>query len=169
MQSKLAIFTDGSALGNPGPWGRAAVFVEWKKVTHYSWGLQHTTNNVMELTAVVATLRVLLGQKQDTPIAPMGFFGGTALATCDKHIELFTDSQYVQKWVTEWLQVWKARGRKLTWRGRPIQNVELRQELDYLLPYFTHLKRTRIKAHIWTTYNELADTLAKKASYAFAQ
>ena len=60
MQTKLHIFTDGSVLGNPWPWGRAAVFVAWKKVTHYTWGLPQTTNNVMELTAVVATLRVLL-------------------------------------------------------------------------------------------------------------
>jgi hypothetical protein len=51
----------------------------------------------MELTAVVATLRVLLGKPQDTPIMPIGLFGGDTLTTCEKAIELLTDSQYVQK------------------------------------------------------------------------
>ena len=88
MELPIIIYTDGAALGNPGPGGYGAVLMHAQYRKELSGGFRRTTNNRMEISAVIYALRAL---KQASAVA------------------LYTDSQYVQKGVTEWLDGWKAR------------------------------------------------------------
>ena len=104
----VTVYTDGACSGNPGPGGWGAVLYHGDKEAALSGSSPVTTNNRMELEAVIQALRAL----------PPG---------C--RIELFTDSQYVQKGLTQWLQQWKRRN----WRtsdGKPVKNQELWQTLE---------------------------------------
>ncbi len=87
----IVIYTDGACKGNPGPGGWGAVLRSGAHEKHLHGGAEHTTNNRMEISAVIHALRAL---KQTSSV------------------ELWTDSQYVQKGVTEWLEGWKKRGWK---------------------------------------------------------
>lgn len=104
---QVTIYTDGGAAPNPGPGGWAAVLIAQGAEKELSGAEPHTTNNRMELTAAVEALRAL---KQ--PCA----------------VEFYTNSQYLQRGITEWLPGWRARG----WsRGRQeIANLDLWQALD---------------------------------------
>lgn len=104
----ITVYTDGACSGNPGPGGWGAVLCCGGKEAVLSGGSPVTTNNRMELEAVIQALRVL----------PPG---------C--RVELFTDSQYVQKGLTQWLPQWKRRN----WRtsdGKPVKNQALWQALE---------------------------------------
>ncbi|HEU4837991.1 MAG TPA: ribonuclease HI [Micavibrio sp.] len=99
----VEIFTDGACSGNPGPGGWAAL-LRYKGVEkEISGGERETTNNRMEMTAVIEALAAL--KKPST-------------------VDLYTDSQYVQKGVTEWMDGWKAKG----WKK--VKNVDLWQRID---------------------------------------
>lgn len=99
----VEIFTDGACSGNPGPGGWAAL-LRYKGVEkEISGGEIETTNNRMEMTAVIEALAAL--KKPST-------------------VDLYTDSQYVQKGVTEWMNGWKARG----WKK--VKNIDLWQRID---------------------------------------
>lgn len=82
----IVIYTDGACKGNPGPGGWGAVLRSGDHEKHIHGGTKHTTNNRMEISAVIHALKAL---KQRSSV------------------ELWTDSQYVQKGVTEWLEGWK--------------------------------------------------------------
>src|SRR5205085_2859046 len=106
----VEIFTDGACKGNPGPggWGTLMRFGTHARELH--GGEPNTTNNRMELTAVIEGLPAL---------------------TRRCHVKLFTDSQYVQKGITVWIHDWKRRD----WRTadkKPVKNVDLWQRLDAL-------------------------------------
>src|SRR5438552_11330907 len=104
------IYTDGACKGNPGPGGWGAILQMDGKEKELFGGEPQTTNNRMELTAVIRALELLK-------------------RPC--HIEVYTDSQYVQKGISEWLPDWKRRG----WRTadkKSVKNEDLWRELDRL-------------------------------------
>jgi ribonuclease HI len=134
----IDIYTDGSALGNPGPGGYAAVLLSGDRRLEISGGFSCTTNNRMELMAVVEALQALRGN--------------------DHTIRLFSDSKYVvDAFVKDWIGGWKRRA----WRN--VKNIDLWQRL---LP-LTHQHQITwcwIKGHAEIPENERCDVLAKAAA-----
>ncbi len=139
------LFTDGACSGNPGPGGWAFLLRHPAsgKELERSGGEPQTTNNRMELTAVVRGLETLKRHSD---------------------VELFTDSVYVGKGVSEWLPKWKANGwrRKEGKRWAAIANEELWRELDSLLANHT-VKYTRVAGHSGHEENDRVDELAVAA------
>lgn len=140
------LFTDGACSGNPGPggWGFLLRHLRSGKEMESSGGTEETTNNRMELTAVVEGL-------------------STLSRGC--YVELFTDSVYVGKGMTEWMQKWKANGwkRKEGSALKPVKNEDLWRRLDELLA--THkIKYTRVAGHSGHPENERCDQLAVEAA-----
>ena len=136
----IVAFTDGAAKGNPGPGGWGAIIATpdgW--VTELGGAARHTTNNQMELTAVIEALSALK-------------------RPC--RIVLHTDSQYVQKGITEWITGWKARGWK-TAAKEPVKNVDLWRKLDEVVRGH-EIRWVWVKGHAGHDGNERADALANK-------
>lgn len=141
----VTLFCDGACSGNPGPGGWAFILrhAQSGKELEQSGGEPVTTNNRMELTAVIRGLEAL-----KRPCA----------------VELVTDSQYVGKGLTEWMPGWKRRG----WRrgDKPVKNIELWQRLDELLgPH--QLRFTHVRGHSGHPENERCDELAVAAYQQF--
>lgn len=137
MKKHVEIFTDGACSGNPGPGGWGAVLRYGKTEKELSGGEAETTNNRMEMTAVIEALRALK-------------------SACS--IDLYTDSKYVLQGATEWLESWKARGWK-TADKKPVKNVDLWQALEEALE--RHEVRWHwVKGHDGHPENERADVLA---------
>jgi len=134
----IDIYTDGSALGNPGPGGYAAVLLSGDRRLEISGGFSCTTNNRMELMAVVEALQALRGN--------------------DHTIRLYSDSKYVvDAFVKDWIGGWKRRA----WKN--VKNIDLWQRL---LP-LTHQHQITwcwIKGHAEIPENERCDVLAKAAA-----
>ncbi len=136
----VEIFTDGACRGNPGPGGWGAVLRYQGKEKTLSGAEPHTTNNRMEMMAVIRALEALK-------------------RPCEVH--LTTDSQYVRKGITEWLPQWKRRGWK-TAAGKPVKNAELWRRIDEL----NQRHRIRwhwVRGHSGHPENERADRLAVNA------
>jgi ribonuclease HI len=140
----IVIYTDGACKGNPGPGGWGAVLRSGAHEKQIHGGEKHTTNNRMEISAVIFALRSL---KQRSTV------------------ELWTDSQYVQKGVTEWLEGWKKRGWRTASKA-PVKNADLWQELDALLPDH-EISWHWVRGHNGHPGNELADQLANKGVEEF--
>ena len=150
----LQIYTDGSCLGNPGPGGWAYIMVIKtfqgnSVIAKNSGGVPDTTNNRVELLAVINALGAL---KKMTNIP--------------RQIVLYTDSQYVQKGITEWIHLWK----KNSWRTsdkKQVKNLDMWQELDALTTGLQSgeflISYKWVKGHDGNEYNELCDKLAKQA------
>lgn len=142
---EVQLFTDGACSGNPGPGGWAFILrhpASGKEIER-SGGERETTNNRMELMAVIQGLEAL---KRRTSV------------------ELFTDSTYVGKGLTDWLPKWKANGWKRRERDRwvAVKNEELWRRLDQLLA--KHCVRfTHVRGHSGHPENERCDTLAVAA------
>jgi len=139
--NQVEIYTDGACKGNPGPggWG---VYLKWGTLEkELCGGEPGTTNNRMEMMAVIQGLTAL---KQPCQVT------------------LYLDSQYVLKGITEWLPGWKARG----WRTaskEPVKNVELWQQLDKLVAGGGHKIDWRwVRGHNGNPGNERADMLANR-------
>jgi ribonuclease HI len=137
----ITIYTDGGCSGNPGPGGWAFVMLAEGGETTGSGGEANTTNNRMELEAVISAL-TLAGKS-----AP----GAT--------INLWTDSQYVKNGITQWIKSWKKNG----WRTadkKPVKNRELWEVLDALTerlsPTFSW-----VKGHAGQEYNERCDAMVQ--------
>lgn len=142
---KVHLFTDGGCSGNPGPGGWAYLLKHptTGKLLEGSGGQPEATNNQMELQAVIEGLSVL---KRST------------------RVELFTDSVYVGKGMTEWMPKWKANGwqRKEGKRLVPVKNEKHWQQLDRLLA--THqVTYTRVAGHSGHPENDRVDELAVAA------
>ena len=130
----VEIYTDGACSGNPGPGGWGTI-LRWNgHEKELNGGERETTNNRMELMAVIKGLAALSRHCQ---------------------VDLYTDSQYVQKGVTEWMAGWKRKG----WPDR-IKNQDLWQELDALLAKHD-VKMHWVRGHDGHPENERADVLAR--------
>lgn len=139
MTEPVDIYTDGACSGNPGPGGWGAI-LRYNGSEKELFGFEAaTTNNRMELMAVIEALRVL---------------------TRPVHVRVHTDSQYVQKGMTEWIHGWKRRGWKTAGK-EPVKNEDLWRILDALAarqPIEWHW----VKGHDGHPENERADALARR-------
>jgi len=139
MSACVQAFTDGACKGNPGPggWG---VLLRWGESERELCGGEHeTTNNRMELMAVIAALEAL-----KRPVC----------------IEITTDSQYVKRGITEWMARWKRNGWRTATR-EPVKNRDLWERLDAaLVPH--QVRWHWVKGHAGHTGNERADALANR-------
>jgi len=145
FQPEVLLYTDGACSGNPGPGGWAFILRHEKtgKEMESSGGEKMSTNNRMELMAVIEGLRVL---------------------TRPCNVELFTDSVYVGKGMTEWMPKWKKNNwqRKEGKAWKPVKNDDLWKSLDELIS--THrIKYTRVAGHSGHPENERCDELAVEA------
>ena len=139
--NQVVIYTDGACKGNPGPGGWGALLRAGEAEKELCGGELNTTNNRMELMAVIQALEALK-------------------RPCD--VALYLDSQYVRKGITEWIAGWKAKG----WRTaskEPVKNVDLWQRLDAIVNAGPHrISWHWVKGHAGDPGNERADGLANK-------
>ena len=144
----VQIFTDGGCSGNPGPGGWAYVIVlkdlqGEKIITEASGPEENTTNNRMELTAVISALKAF-----------------KTIGGIPRHAVVVTDSQYVQKGITEWIQKWKVN----SWRTsgkKPVKNQDLWIELDALARELCP-DWEWVKGHAGNLYNERCDRMTQE-------
>ena len=154
----MKIFTDGGCSGNPGPGGWAYVMVaettEGGAIVAEQWGAEsNTTNNRMEVTAVIESLRALKTMG--------GANGGACENALPQRAAIYTDSQYVQKGITQWIHTWKRNA----WRTsdkKPVKNQDLWMELDSLAAEFS-LDWVWVRGHAGIDYNERCDRMTRKA------
>jgi ribonuclease HI len=135
----VEIFTDGACRGNPGPGGWGALLRYGDKERTLCGGEYETTNNRMELMAVIKGLSALQ-------------------RSCE--VKVTSDSTYVLKGIQEWMPNWKARGWK-TASKKPVKNVDLWQQLDQLVELHS-IDWHWVKGHSGHTENEIADQLANR-------
>ncbi len=140
MTAVVEIYTDGACRGNPGPGGWAAILSYEGREKELAGAEALTTNNRMELTAVIRALEAL-----KRPSAA----------------RVFTDSEYVRRGVTEWLPRWKARGWRTADR-KPVKNQDLWEVLDRLAAAH-HVDWRWVPGHAGVPGNERADQLANRA------
>jgi ribonuclease HI len=137
---EVTIYSDGACEGNPGPGGYAAIIDIDGERKEILGGEKQTTNNRMELKAVIAALGLLLEPAS---------------------VRVVTDSQYVANGMTSWIHGWKRKG----WRnasGQPVKNRDLWEELERLArPH--RVRWEWIRGHSGHPENERADALARKA------
>jgi ribonuclease HI len=139
-QQIVEIYTDGACRGNPGPGGWAAVLSAGGREKELTGAENLTTNNRMELRAVIAALQAL-----KRPV----------------DVRLYTDSQYVRRGVLEWLPQWKARGWK-TADKKPVKNQDLWELLDVEVAKH-RIEWHWVKGHSGVAGNERCDALANAA------
>ena len=135
----IDIYTDGACSGNPGPGGWGAILRKDATEKELFGGEVLTTNNRMEMTAVIEALRALKGPVE---------------------ARVHTDSQYVQKGISEWIHGWKRRGWK-TANKEPVKNEDLWRELDRLAAQHK-IEWIWVKGHAGHVENERADVLARR-------
>ena len=138
-RSSVHVYTDGACKGNPGPGGWGALLVADGREQEIYGGERDTTNNRMEMTAVI---RALEAQPPGT------------------EVELFTDSQYVKNGIETWIHGWKKNGWK-TADKKPVKNAELWRELDALAARHD-IRWHWVKGHNGHPENERADALANR-------
>lgn len=136
----VVVYTDGACSGNPGPGGWGSVLLYKGHRKELSGGEKETTNNRMELMAVICALE---GLSRDCPVL------------------IHTDSTYVMKGMTEWLPSWKARNWK-TASKQPVKNVDLWQRLEEAVERH-RVEWKWVKGHSGVPENERADELARLA------
>jgi ribonuclease HI len=141
----VVIYTDGACKGNPGPGGWGAWLTSGTHERELFGGQALTTNNRMELTAVIESLSAL---KQPS------------------NVVLYTDSQYVRQGITQWIHNWKARGWK-TADKKPVKNADLWRRLDDVAGQ--HRVEWRwVRGHNGDPGNERADALANQGAAAYS-
>ncbi len=139
MDKNIKIYTDGACRGNPGPggWGAILIYENYRKEIY--GGVLLTTNNIMELTAVIESLKKLK-------------FSSTIIIT--------TDSKYVKDGITKWIHNWKEKDWK-TANKKTVKNKDLWIALDHLVQQHV-VKWEWVKGHSGHEENERADFLANK-------
>lgn len=135
MSQELIIYTDGACKGNPGVGGWGAILIYGETIKELNGYAKETTNNRMELTAVIEALKILK-------------------RSCE--IIIYTDSKYVKQGITEWIDGWI----KKNWKN--VKNPDLWQELHRLVSQH-HIEWQWVKGHSGNFYNERADELANLA------
>ncbi len=143
--SIIEVFTDGACSGNPGPGGWGVILRYKGTEKELSGGAPETTNNRMELTAVIEALKALKRE-------------------CD--VVIHTDSRYVMDGVQQWLPNWKQNGWKTSNKKSPVKNVDLWQELDSLLQKH-NIRWIWVKGHNGHEENERVDKLARDFAKSF--
>lgn len=138
--SEVVIHTDGACRGNPGPGGWGALLEYRGRSREIHGGEPETTNNRMELMAAIRALEAL---KRSCPV------------------KIVTDSQYVMKGITEWMDSWKARGWRTAGR-KPVKNRELWERLDRQIQRHD-VTWQWVRGHTGHDGNEHADRLAREA------
>lgn len=136
----VEIYTDGACRGNPGPGGWAATLSFADNEKELAGAEARTTNNRMELTAVIRALEAL-----KRPV----------------HAKVYTDSEYVRRGIQEWVAAWKTRG-WLTADRKPVKNQDLWQRLDELAAAH-RIEWHWVKGHSGVPGNERVDLLANQA------
>ena len=139
MTERVEVFTDGACKGNPGPGGWGALLRYRGREKELYGGEPETTNNRMELLAVIRALEAL---------------------TRSSSVRITTDSQYVKKGITEWIHNWKRNGWKTAAR-KPVKNADLWQRLDELAARHD-VTWAWIKGHSGHADNDRADQLANQ-------
>lgn len=139
QDKQVEIYADGACKGNPGPGGWGAWLSYDGREKELFGGETSTTNNRMELTAVIRALEALKRPSK---------------------VNIYTDSVYVQKGITEWIHSWKARGWRTSGK-QPVKNESLWRELD-VLTQMHDIKWIWVKGHAGNAGNERADALANK-------
>lgn len=140
----ISIYTDGACFGNPGPGGWAFIYYLEQTKFHNSGGSAQTTNNRMELTAVIRALEEIRDLK---------------------NIIIYSDSKYVIDGATKWIKNW----RRNNWKNsnkQTVKNIDLWIKIDELL-YNKNIGWQWVKAHAGNILNEEVDILAKKEAYKF--
>lgn len=136
---KIEVYTDGACSGNPGPGGWGVLLRYGKHEKELCGGEAETTNNRMEMMAVIQALDALKDK-------------------C--HIDLYTDSKYVMQGVNEWMDGWKAKGWK-TASKKPVKNQDLWMEIDRVVQSH-NVTFHWVKGHAGHPDNEKADELARR-------
>ena len=144
IRNKIELFTDGACKGNPGLGGWGVLIKNSKTLKELKGVQQQTTNNRMELIAVIEGLNSI----QE-----------------NAHIEITTDSMYVNNGINQWIDNWKNNGWK-TAAKKPVKNKDLWQELDELVQNYS-IKWIWVKGHSGHPGNERADQLANEAIEEF--
>lgn len=143
----IKIYTDGACSGNPGPGGWSAIFCIKNELKTLCGHDSQTTNNQMELCAVVNALDKILHIKSK-----------------NVEYEIYSDSAYVINGIGSWLESWKKQAWKNT-KGDPVKNAELWQKCDKLLDTISRrritVRFTKVKGHAGNPLNEYADKVAK--------
>lgn len=134
----IEIYTDGACSGNPGPGGWGVLLMWNGHEKELCGGEMETTNNRMEMMAVIEALKAL---KKSSDVT------------------LYTDSKYVMDGITQWMDGWKAKGWK-TAAKKPVKNQDLWQEIDVLVEQH-NVKFVWVKGHAGDPGNERADELAR--------
>ena len=141
MEEKIIIYTDGACSGNPGPGGWGAILMYKGAKKEISGGKKDTTNNIMEITAVIEGLKQLKKQSE---------------------VQVYSDSSYVVNTFKQgWIYNWMKKG----WRtasGEPVKNKELWQEL-YDLTQKHKVEFIKVKGHSDNEFNNRCDEMAKEA------
>lgn len=140
MSKTVEIYTDGACSGNPGPGGWGAILRYGGHEKEMSGGEPDTTNNRMEMMAVIQALEALKKPSK---------------------VDLYTDSKYVMQGVNEWIDGWKAKGWK-TAAKKPVKNQDLWQRIDSLIQKHD-VTFHWVKGHAGHPENERADELATSA------
>lgn len=145
IMEEVTIYTDGACSGNPGPGGWGSILMMGENRKEISGGSANTTNNIMELTAVIEALKMLK-------------------RPCK--VNIYSDSAYVvnafvQKWIYGWMKKgWKTAG------NEPVKNKELWQEL-YELTKIHDVTFNKVKGHADNEFNNRCDELARMESARF--
>jgi ribonuclease HI len=141
---RVVAYTDGACAGNPGPGGWGAILISGGHRRELKGGEAATTNNRMELMAAISALEAL---KEPS------------------HVDLHTDSEYVQKGISVWIHGWKRKG----WRtasGTPVKNAELWRRLEEA-QHRHEVVWNWVRGHAGDTENERADELAREGMQPF--
>ncbi|MFW6035109.1 MAG: ribonuclease HI [Halothermotrichaceae bacterium] len=139
LGNEILLYTDGACSGNPGPGGYAAVAIEGKNEVEVKGFEPSTTNNRMEMMAVLEGLKMINeGSK----------------------VKLISDSNYVLQGLKTWLKSWKAKGWK-TSNNKAVKNKDLWLKLDSIIKKFD-IEYVKVKGHSGNEYNELVDAMARK-------
>ena len=133
----VKIYTDGACSGNPGRGGWAAIIIDGEAIEKISGSSENTTNNRMELIAVISALKYVKKE----------------------NIELFTDSKYTKDGIEKWIINWKKNGWK-TASKQDVKNMDLWQNLDKLNQK-KNVQWNWVKGHSDNKYNNMADELAR--------
>jgi ribonuclease HI len=146
--AEIIVYTDGACSGNPGPGGWGAVFLADNNQCLLNGGELNTTNNRMEMMAALAAMEQVI---QNKPAAKLS---------------LVTDSKYLKDGINLWMKNWKKNGWK-TAAKTPVKNQDIWIKLDAATSQL-NLTWQWIKGHSGDEYNDLADTLARKAIISYA-